>query len=208
MKTFYLDKTLLNGTTPIFYKEELDGGGKTWIDLMKDYPWPKVNSIMEMCCGPGFMGYYLKHKYKIPKLTLVDIHEPVRSVIEKTNKINNWGSEVDLYISDAFEQYEGEMVDMIVSNPPHLKSQQEFEDYKYNTIDDNPRILLDDNLNFHKKFLNKLHNFLNPSGYLILLENKNNIPAELIIELNPTLKLVDYIDHDPLSLYTGVFKFI
>lgn len=207
MRTFYLDKTLLNGNTPVFYKTELDGGGMNWIRLMNSYEWPRVNSVMEMCCGAGFMGYYLKHKYNIDKLILVDIHEPVKEVITETNKINKWDS-VELYISDAFEQYDGQMVDMIVSNPPHLKSQQEFEAYKYNTNDDNPRILLDRDLNFHKKFLNKLHNVLNPNGYLVLLENKNNIPPELITEINPKLELVDYVDHSPSFLYTGIFKFI
>lgn len=201
MKRFYLDKTLLSGTIPIFYREELDGGGKTWINLMKDYPWPKVNSIMEMCCGAGFMGYYLKHKYNIDKLILVDIHEPVKEVITETNKINNWNN-VELYISDAFEQYNGSMVDMIVSNPPHLKTKEEFSN-----IGGNPRILLDDNLEFHKKFLNKLSDVLNPNGYLCLFENKNTIPPELILKLNPNLKLVDYIDHAPYFLYTGIFRF-
>ena len=63
MKTFYLKKSLLEGKHPIYFEENQNGGGMFWIELMKDYEWPKVNSLMEMCSGPGFMGYYLKEKY-------------------------------------------------------------------------------------------------------------------------------------------------
>ena len=44
---------------------------------------------MEMCSGPGFMGFYLHNKYQTEKLILVDIHKPLEESINKTNKENN-----------------------------------------------------------------------------------------------------------------------
>jgi len=202
MKAYYLEKSLMGGKTPIFYKEELHGGGTGWIERMKNYDWPVVDSLMEMCCGPGFMGYYLKHKYNISKLVLIDIHEPVRDVIEKTNKQNGWEDEVEFYISDGFKNYTGDKVEMIVANPPHLKSEEEFSKFK----NVNRRIYLDNELSFHKNFLQNLDKFLVNGGTLVLLENKLAIPSDTILSMNPNLTLVEYIDHSPLSLYTGVFK--
>ena len=202
MKAYFLKKDLLGGSVPVFYKDELNGGGPVWIDLMKEYSWPKSKSLMEMCSGPGFMGYYLKNKYNISKLILVDIHEPVKKVIDKTNKENGWESEVHFYLSDAFKNYTGPKVDMIVSNPPHLKTEEEFSKFK----NGDRRILLDTNLDFHKNFLENLDKFLIDGGTLALLENKMFIPVDIIQSINSNLILIDYIDHSPMFLYTAIFK--
>ena len=204
MKAYYLEKDLMGGSVPVFYENKLDGGGMKWIRLMENYKWPKVNSLMEMCSGPGFMGYYLKQKYNIPKLVLIDIYEPVQAFIEKTNKHNKWENEVEFYISDSFKNYTGDKVDMIISNPPHLKSENEFN--KYYTNSEDKRILLDDELSFHKNFLENIDNFLIDNGILVLLENKIFIPVDTILSMNPNLVLIDYIDHSPMFLYTAVFK--
>lgn len=207
MKTFYLEKSLIEGGRyPIFFEIGHSGGGIPWIDFIKDYNFPKCNSLMEMCCGPGFIGYFLKHKYDIPKLELLDIHQPVEVGIKQTNKFNGWEDEVTFHLSDSFSNYKGDKVDMIVSNPPHLKSQEEWEYFKKNQRNANSRILLDDNLNFHTRFLNELSSYLNKGGYLFLLENKNYIPPKIITDLNPNLKLIDYIDHKPFFLYSGLFQ--
>ena len=202
MKAYYLQKSALGGTSPVFYEDELNGGGPVWIELMSGYRWPKVNSLMEMCSGPGFMGYYLKNKYNIPKLVLIDIHEPIKQFIKKTNKENKWENEVEFYISDAFKNYTGDKVEMIVSNPPHLKSQDEFNKFKQG----DKRILLDEGLSFHKSFLQNLNKFLTNNGTLALLENKLFIPVDTILSMNPNLVLVDYIEHSPMFLYTAIFK--
>ena len=69
----------------------LNGGGRSWIRecISNEIQFPKFNSIMEMCSGPGFMGYHLAMKYGINDIHLVDIYEPNREVIEKTNSENN-----------------------------------------------------------------------------------------------------------------------
>lgn len=213
MNTFYLEKNVLFGKRPIYFKDEWNGGGIVWINYMENYSWPKVNSLMEMCCGPGFMGYFLKHKYNIPKLILVDIYEPLKEGIDRTNRENNWEDEVKFYLSDCFQNYGGESVDMIVANPPHFFNMDSFilenPNLKKNqTRYVSDRIFLDENLHFHKNFLNDLDNFLNKDGYLMLYENKNYIPPELILELKPNLKLIDYIPHPQKPTYSGLFQII
>ena len=209
MKTFYLKKSLLEGKYPIYFEENQNGGGMFWIELMKDYEWPKVNSLMEMCSGPGFMGYYLKEKYNIKNLSLVDIHKPLQKVIEKTNKENDWEGEVKFYLSNGIDNYTGDKVDMIVSNPPHMKDQSEFIEYKEKTGIGNPRIILDDGLKLHKNLLHNLDKVLNPNGYLMLFESGDYITTDLILSMNPRLKIIDFIDHHKkYQLYSALFQFI
>ena len=213
MKSYYLEKSLMGGKTPVFYSDKLDGGGKKWITQLSDYSFPKVNSVMEMCSGPGFVGYYLKHKYNIPKLILVDKYEPVKEFIDKTNKENGWESEVEFYLSDSFRNYDGPKVDMIVCNPPHLKSEKELRWVKINEThldttsfeEHGRRILLDENLHFHKNFISELNNFLLDDGLVVLLENKISIPIDMILSINPRLVIVDYFDVSN-SLYTAILK--
>ena len=52
MLVYHLEKSLIQGKYPIYFEGNQDGGGKFWIELMQDYDWPKVNSLMEMCSGP------------------------------------------------------------------------------------------------------------------------------------------------------------
>lgn len=205
--TYFLEKTILGGNFPIYYRLDENGGGPSFIKSLKDYNWPKVNSVMEMCSGPGFIGYWLKNKYNIQKLILVDKHEPLKDSIQKTNEANGW-NDVSFFISDAFEQYDGESVDMIVSNPPHLASDEQWEDYITRVPGtQNYRILVDDGLDFHKKFLGKLSKHLNPNGYLALCENDEFITIQTLQNINPNLKLIDWFyTHKDVGLYFVIFQ--
>lgn len=209
MKAYYLEKSLLGGSKfPIYYTQELNGGGLFWCNQLteKKYSLPKVNSVMEMGCGPGFIGFYIKYHQNLKKLVLIDINEQVTEVINKTIEECNWENEVELYISDGLDDYTGDKVDMIVANPPHLTSHSDFEKYKGLQTNVTKRILLDDGMKFHKNFLENLDNVLNPNGYIFLLENKISILPETILKINPKLKIIDYIDHHPSMCYSALYQ--
>lgn len=207
--TYFLEKTILGGKFPIYYRLDENGGGPLFIEKLKNYNFPKVNSLMEMCSGPGFIGYWLKHKYKIPKLILVDKHEPLTDSIQKTNEVNEW-NDVSFFISDAFEQYDGESVDMIVSNPPHLASDEQWEEYiSKMPAGQNYRVLVDADLDFHKKFLGKLSTYLNPNGYLALWENDGYIDIQTLQDINPNLKLIEWFyTNEDVGLYFVLFQLL
>jgi len=209
MKVYHLEKSLTHGKYPIYFEGNQDGGGKFWIELMQDYDWPKVNSLMEMCSGPGFMGYHLKQKYNIKTLSLVDNHKPLESVIKKTNKDNNWEDEVTFYLSNGVDDYNGDKVDMIVCNPPHIPSNDEFIKFNKKITTSTPRIVLDDKLKLHKNLLENLDKVLIPNGYLMLFESGDYISTDLILSMNPRLKMIDFIDHHTdYQLYSALFQFI
>ncbi len=70
-----LERSYLGSNYHVHYNKYHNGGGPYLIDtFLKDYNFPKFNSVMEFCSGPGFMGYYLMHKYNLPEVHLVDIN--------------------------------------------------------------------------------------------------------------------------------------
>ena len=184
----------------IYYDSSLDGGGRIWIDYIKHYDFPKFGSIMEMCSGPGFMGFFLGMKYGVHDIHLVDIHPPCIESIEETNRRNNLNAK--FYLSDTFDNYDGPKVDFICANPPHLKSMPEnyFEDY-------DPRILVDEDWYFHKKFFKDIHKHLKIGGHLLLMENKNSFNYDLIYSMCNRLELVKEWEITNGGVYSVLFKY-
>ena len=193
-----LERTYLGSKYHVHYNKYHNGGGPYLIDLfLKDYSFPKFNSVMEFCSGPGFMGYYLMHKYNLPEVHLVDINPEVKPAIDLTNQENHWNG--IFYLSDALENYNGPKVDFIITNPPHCTNLEQFNQCTNNKRNQK-NILLDQNLNMHKKFANKLNKVLNKNGHLMLIENNIYIPASKLDKLFG-LKRVDYGDIDPALYY-------
>tara|TARA_Y100000741_G_scaffold358864_1_gene338667 strand:- start:4413 stop:5030 length:618 start_codon:yes stop_codon:yes gene_type:complete len=184
----------------IYYDGPLDGGGRIWIDYIKHYDFPKFNSIMEMCSGPGFMGFFLGMKYGVQDIHLVDIHPPCLESIQETNKHNNLDAK--FYLSDTFDNYDGPKVDFICANPPHLKSMPEnyFEDY-------DSRILVDKDWYFHKKFFKDIYKYLKVGGHLLLLENKNSFNYDLIYSMCNRLELIKEWEINNGGVYSALFKY-
>lgn len=198
-----MDLVMLNFRN-IYWKKGLNGGGRSWIRecISNEIQFPKFNSIMEMCSGPGFMGYHLAMKYGINDIHLVDIYEPNREVIEKTNSENNLDAK--FYLSDTFDNYDGPMVDFICSNPPHIPYVPE----EYHGDEATPRILIDEDLQFHKKFFNGLDKHLKVGGYLFLLENENYIPLSLIYSMCDRLELKKrWFWNNNSGLYSALLKY-
>jgi 16S rRNA G1207 methylase RsmC len=90
-----MKQIVIDGNT-LFYDEKLDGGGSTFgINSLKNEVVEKSikrGSILEMCSGPGFMGFYLNFKGFTDELVLVDINDENVLSIEKTisyNKLTN-----------------------------------------------------------------------------------------------------------------------
>ena len=186
----------------IYYDGSLDGGGRIWIDYVKHYDFPKFDSIMEMCSGPGFMGFFLGMKYGVQDIHLVDIHPPCLQSIQETNKQNNLNAK--FYLSDTYDNYDGPMVDFICSNPPHLVEKPEtlrqYTDY-------DPRIWVDKDWHFHKKFFKDLHKYLKVGGHLLLMENKFAFGNEMIYSMCNRLEHIKEWSMGENGVYSVLFKY-
>jgi methylase of polypeptide subunit release factors len=180
----------------VFYEKRFDGGGTTFgfnavtksdiINKIQDQ-----GDVLEICSGPGFIGYTLLKYNKANRLVLSDINSEVRDGIETTNRFNNL--KVEFIQSDCFDSMEdSNKFDTIVSNPPHFKTERP-NGYRSS---EEKLISLDYDMQFHKKFFESAHKFLNPNGKVVLIENCDGVTEEDIRVLSNQHFSVESVDYD------------
>lgn len=124
--------------------------------------------ILDMCTGSGCIAVSLKKLSKIPLyVTAVDLSEKAL-MTAKENAIRNC-CEIEFIQGDLFENLNGRKFDIIVSNPPYIKSadisglMEEVRDYE-------PLMALDgaeDGLKFYRRITENAKNFLNSEGHIL-----------------------------------------
>ena len=198
----------------VFYEKRFDGGGTTFgfnavtksdiINKIQDQ-----GDVLEICSGPGFIGYTLLKYNKANRLVLSDINPEVRDGIETTNRFNNL--KVEFIQSDCFDSMEGSnKFDTIVSNPPHFKTERP-NGYRSS---EEKLISLDYDMQFHKKFFESAHRYLNPNGKIVLIENCDGVTEEDIRVLSNQHFSVESVDYDSYgwegksTFYTIILKLI
>jgi methylase of polypeptide subunit release factors len=198
----------------VFYEKRFDGGGTTFgfnaitksdiINKIQDQ-----GDVLEICSGPGFIGYTLLKYNKANRLVLSDINSEVRDGIETTNRFNNL--KVEFIQSDCFDSMEdSNKFDTIVSNPPHFKTERP-NGYRSS---EEKLISLDYDMQFHKKFFESAHKFLNPNGKVVLIENCDGVTEEDIRVLSNQNFSVESVDYDSYgwegksTFYTIILKLI
>lgn len=97
----------------VFSSAELDGGTQL---LLSTFQQPKLSGkVLDLGCGAGVIGAYLKQRCPTITLTLSDIHAMALASAERTLAEN--GLSGDVVASDVFSDIQGRF-DLIVSNPP------------------------------------------------------------------------------------------
>lgn len=123
--------------------------------------------VLDMCTGSGCIAISLKKYAGEIQVTAVDISPEALKIAKENAKSNQ--TEISFVESDMFEQV-AEKYDVIVSNPPYIKSDvidtlmAEVKNYE-------PRLALDgfeDGLYFYRKLAREAGNYLNPGGMLCL----------------------------------------
>lgn len=130
--------------------------------------------VLDMCTGSGCIAVSLACMAKEAgiacHMTAVDVSEAALVVAEKNNKNLCHGS-VHLVHSNLFEALsDGVEFDIIVSNPPYIKS-REIDGLMPEVREHEPRIALDgkeDGLYFYRKIAEDGRHFLKKGGDLLL----------------------------------------
>ena len=124
-------------------------------------------NILDMCCGSGAIGIALAKNIKDVTVTLADISESA----EEVTKENICRLEVDnakFIHSNLFENIDSNKFDVIVSNPPYIRTDvidtlmEDVKDYE-------PHLALDggkDGLYFYNKITKEAITHLSEGGYL------------------------------------------
>ena len=147
---FYIDERCL---IPRFETEELVENTINYINKYFNDP----VDIVDLGTGSGIIGITLEKKVNTNRVDLVDIS---KEALEVTNiNKNNLNSNVNLIESDFFTNVNGKY-DVIISNPPYIKDDEEIEDIVKNN---EPHLALyagKEGLDCYEKILSNISNHM------------------------------------------------
>ena len=193
-KVYCVDKSPLDCNFPVFFYGKHNGGGPLFIDYIfskKEFleEHKDCKTALEVCSGPGFIGFYLYKYLNLDFINFVDINGEVEESVNKTIQHNNVNGK--FFTSDALDDYTGGKVDLIVMNPPFFTTEEEFNKHieicgidNKESIERSRLITLDKNFKFHSKLVDKCLDILTDNGRIVFLEVINNIePSKIINKL-------------------------
>ena len=157
--TFKVNKNVL---IPRFETEELV---EKTLNMIKDhFPYPV--KVIDLGCGSGAIGLTIKSKLPSSSVTLLDISSDALEVAKEN--ANNLDLDVDFIQNDMLDNLE-DKYDVIISNPPYIRNDEEIQDIVYNN---EPHLALYggiDGLDFYRKIRKDLLNNVNDT-FLVALE--------------------------------------
>ena len=151
--------------------------------------------ILDLCTGSGVIAISLGMELKKlnPEIFASDISKKALEIAKINSKNNN--TEVEFIQSDLFNNIKQKDFDIIVSNPPYIKTNDIKKLSKQ--VQAEPLIALDggiDGLEIYKKILQQAHEFLNNNGYLcfeIGYDQKQDLIS--LVEKYKWYKIVDVV---------------
>ena len=116
--TFQIDERVL---IPRFETEELV---ENTVQYIKKY-WQEPIDIIDLGCGSGIIGLTIEKKVSTNSVDLIDISPEALEITHKN--CGNLHSKANLIESNFFEKV-NKKYDIIISNPPYIKDEEEIED--------------------------------------------------------------------------------
>lgn len=143
--------------------------------LFKMFSAPPEQEVLDLCCGSGAIGISLAKICEDLSVTATDISEAAIALAKENAKSNRVEVEFlqgDLYeaLRDTGKSKRVRSYDMIVSNPPYIKTntiamlQEEVKDHE-------PMLALDggrDGLDYYRRIIADAHLYLKDNGWLML----------------------------------------
>jgi len=145
------------------------------------------SKVLDLCTGSGAIGVSISRNIENAKVTMSDISKKALEIAKKNAKSNEVIDKCEFILSDMFENLQ-EKYDVIVSNPPYIKT--EVIKTLDKEVQNEPHIALDggeDGLNFYKIIAENAYKFLNKNG-ILALEIGYDQKDEVINLLNDTKK--------------------
>ena len=131
----------------------------------------KINArkVLDLCTGSGAIAVSLAKYLPQAEITAIDISNDALKIAKKNAISNNVQNQITFISSDMFTNLGEEKFDIIVSNPPYIKTNV-IKNLDIQ-VQNEPYIALDggkDGLDFYKKIINESYQYLKYSGYLCL----------------------------------------
>ena len=128
-----------------------------------------AKNILDMCTGSGAIAVSLAKYLPQAEITAIDISNEALKIAKKNAISNNVENQITFISSDMFTNLNEEKFDIIVSNPPYIKTNV-IKNLDIQ-VQNEPYIALDggkDGLDFYKKIINESYQYLKYNGYLCL----------------------------------------
>ena len=156
--SFFVDKNVLipRQDTEILVEEVINIAKKN-----------NAKKILDLCTGSGAIAVSLAKYLPQAEITAIDISNEALKIAKKNAISNN--VENQIISSDMFTNLNEEKFDIIVSNPPYIKTNV-IKNLDIQ-VQNEPYIALDggkDGLDFYKKIINESYQYLKYNGYLCL----------------------------------------
>ena len=157
---FFVDKNVLipRQDTEILVEEVIKIAQKT-----------NAKKILDLCTGSGAIAVSLAKYLPQSEITAIDISNDALKIAKKNAVSNNVENQITFISSDLFTNLNEEKFDIIVSNPPYIKTNV-IENLDIQ-VKNEPHIALDggkDGLYFYKKIINESYQYLKYKGFLCL----------------------------------------
>ena len=207
-----IDYILRVNSIDIYYTNETNGGGDHFLpeyaEVIKKW-YGKVDSVLEWCAGPGFIGYGLLGAGLCNSIAFNEIFEPAIEMCRKTASNNNL--DVQVYTQENLDEVT-EQFDLVVGNPPHWSKEEYAKQALQNflptqTLDTRlKQVLIDEDWNIHKSFFSNMKRMLKHNGKILLQENSTGSNPELWSQLlkGTGLKVYSHADsvaYKSLNIY-------
>ncbi len=129
------------------------------------------DKVLDLCCGSGIIGISLykmmEEEKKSIKLTSVDLSQKALELTDENAKLN--GVKLELLESDLFTNKKIKKYNLIVSNPPYIKS-ADIATLQVEVREHDPLLALDGGetgLDFYEKIVDEAPSHLKKKGYLV-----------------------------------------
>lgn len=158
--SFFVDKNVLipRQDTEILVEEVINIAKKN-----------NAKKILDLCTGSGAIAVSLAKYLPQAEITAIDISNEALKIAKKNTISNNVENQITFISSDMFTNLNEEKFDIIVSNPPYIKTNV-IKNLDIQ-VQNEPYIALDggkDGLDFYKKIINESYQYLKYNGYLCL----------------------------------------
>ena len=197
---FYINENVL---IPRFETEELV---EKTINYINKYFTNPVD-IIDLGTGSGVIGLTLEKKVSTNSVDLIDISEKALEITHKNCELLN--SKANIILSDMLENIPiDNKYDIIISNPPYIKEDEEIEDIVKNN---EPHLALYggvDGLDFYKKILNNITNYLKERSIIafeIGYQQGNDI-KKIVEEKLPNSKVIIEKDLSDKDRFVFIFN--
>lgn len=128
-----------------------------------------AKNILDLCTGSGAIAISIAKYLPESKITAIDVSNNALKVAKKNAVNNEVENQITFVNSDIFTNLNNQKYDIIVSNPPYIKSNM-IEDLD-EEVKKEPYIALDggeDGLYFYKKIVKESYEYLKYRGYLCM----------------------------------------